>query len=986
MAAPIHSAFGEHELRGQLSRLSSIREDPEVEAVLSKLVQDERRGGDPKLRANLSARQLSSGTLKRISQRTITDIQDAKALIQILPDLELIMQILISSILAPKDMVTARLSYSVDKTRFTSEVMGKMLTVVQTFFDDTYKINDLLPKMLEDILFLKGSYPVLILPENAIDEIINNPRRVSFEHLLESAQYKQWNSDHIGLLGPGPTAETAGRSQAGLESEGFGTQMGSMLNYKADLFVTTPTTGKGPADLKLRVIDNPDILKRQRLQERIRKERVATVLGKRQLGNRLKTGQPVAVERLPPTGRVSNENLNASTIITGVRSQPSSFTSFSDHGVYRSRSRHRSLSHTVAIPTPDRLDRPSVGHPLVTRWPSEAVIPVHVPGEPKNHVGYFLLLDEWGNPVSLETNRDYYSDMGMMLKQNTTLTSQLINTTNRATNGRQDPNTQEEIRELEQAYVDVVENDLRQRLKSGVYGSNVKIARPTEVYRMMLARTYSQQLTQLLWVPAEMMTYMAFDYDEYGIGQSLLAKSKIIGGLRAVLLFANVTAGVKNSINRTRLKITLDPDDPDPEQAVEEYIHNYVRSSRGMLPIGINEPNDILSYLSNASVEVEVAPNGNQRYPETSMMVENTKSDIGKPDTELEESLKDRHTMSLGLSPEMVNNARGADFATSVVQNNLLLIKRVMTYQGEFLPYLEEFMQRFTISSEPLMEELRAIVRANIEHLSKAQVNDQRAAVAAGGVEVDEDLAGLVQIIKDKAADDNVAVDAVVYEFIQAIRLALPSPDTGVLKNQLEALEQYEKMLDIGLKYYFDPESMTKELLGKLSPEVFKAIGLALKARFMRLYMRSNGVLPELADLTAFSEEDGAALDLLKEEQAHLDGLRKSVLGFSKYVIEQVGIVDKQYDESLKANGVEAPSGGGYSGGFSSDTSGGGGGFDFGGGGGGDDFGTGDTSTNADSELTASDGTDPGEGDADEPDATKAEGDNAQPDQNSPPV
>lgn len=911
------SAFSSKELSSSFKPVSPFTDAPisEVDAVLSKMVADPRRGLSPRQRAGISGRALNNGTLQRISQRTSADIQDAQSLLQVLPDLELAMQILISSILSPKDLGRAKIGYTVDRGRFNSDVTTKLVTCVQEFFDNTYRINDLLPKILEDVLFIRGSYPVMVLPENVIDTIINNPDRVSFESVINSDAYRTWMSDSIGLLGPSQLENGQTGTSWGMEHEG------GYAQYETKLFAYREDNRKQKAefDPMITVSDNPDILKRRLLEERLRQARVSDQLNRRGLGNRLHTGKgrrsSVSVERLAS----GNEAISASQAVGGggIGNVTGTVRSFSDHGLYNNR-RSQRVSQVSTIPNADQVSRPSVGHPLVIKLPAESVIPVHVPGEPENHIGYFVLLDERGNAVCYESSRDYYSDMGMMLKQNESMTSQLIQTTRRVSVGQRDPNNLEDQRQLQEAYIDLVEMDLQGRLKNGAYGENVQIARPEEAYRLMMARSYSQRITQLLWVPAEMMTYIAFDYNEYGIGISLLQKSKIIGGIRATLLFANTMAGIKNSIARTRLQITLDQDDPEPDMTVEEYIHNYVRQSRGMLPVGINEPNDIIAHLNNAAVEVEVEGD-NPRYPNTKMLVESYQSDKGKPDTELEDSMRDRHLMALGIPPELIVQAKNLEFATQIVQNNLLMTRNVMKYQDLFLPFIEEHVVRYVVSSQPLMDELRELVRANIDTLSTAQKNDQNEADATGKVDVDDkDLKALVGQVRNKDIDDTVGVDAVIYEFLQSLRLTLPTPETNVIRNQKDALTDYEDALEKMLSYWFSEEFLTSDFFGEMS-SVVGPTKAAIKAHMMRQYCRSNNILPELDDLTSMDSLEGPSLDLMKTVLGHQDGLRGSLLSFMKHVFEQQKIANPQYDKAKEAVGGDA---GGFGGDF-----GGGGGF-----------------------------------------------------------
>ena len=60
-------------------------------------------------------------------------------------------------------------------------------------------------------------------------------------------------------------------------------------------------------------------------------------------------------------------------------------------------------------------------------------------------------------------------------------------------------------------FSDIVEQDLINRLKNGIYGSNVSIGKANEVYRLMLSRTLKGLYTKILYLPKEFVSYMAND-------------------------------------------------------------------------------------------------------------------------------------------------------------------------------------------------------------------------------------------------------------------------------------------------------------------------------------------------------------------------------------------------------------------------------------------------------------------------------------------
>jgi len=57
-----------------------------------------------------------------------------------------------------------------------------------------------------------------------------------------------------------------------------------------------------------------------------------------------------------------------------------------------------------------KLLRKSIGKPMLMKLPTESTIPVFIPGDPSNHIGYFVMLDGNGKPLELdltETDEQY---------------------------------------------------------------------------------------------------------------------------------------------------------------------------------------------------------------------------------------------------------------------------------------------------------------------------------------------------------------------------------------------------------------------------------------------------------------------------------------------------------------------------------------------------------------------------------------------------
>lgn len=821
-------------------KLEALRRDVDVGAVLDKTVSPRenhtRWGGK---NHELSP---SGSLLQTVSNLTTRNVNDVSNILQLLPDTELAIQILVASILSPKDLVTTELGYRVDNTALPSDVTAPLLEVVRTYFEESYKIQSYLPTMLEDVLFRQGAYPMLVLPESSIDRIINSTDHVSLEDARDDLDLDGGRPrPSIGILGT-PKEKRVSWSLENFAStpEGF-TKAESVIS-------TTPEVIRN----LVTVTDNPVSLKYPQFLDKMRRDRLDSVLSHRGFG----TGMEA---RKPKRGEVTDQEVR--------------------HSVFRNRQYQPQT--TVSIPSPRTANRESVGHPLVIKLPTESVIPVHVPSNPGDHIGYFVLLDQNGNPLARAHESDYYNDLSNNLGSTTgkDFTSQLLHQAQGATQGfNRTHNQKMEVDEAVRLYTEIVERDLVTRLKNGIYGDDVEISRPQEIYRVMLSRALAQKHTQLLYVPAELMNYIAFDYNRYGVGKSLLEDNKILAGIRAMLLFSNTMAAIKNSVGRTGLKIQLDPQDPDPSSTVEFLIHEYAKNTRNAYPLGASNPNDIINFLQNAAIDVNVT--GNAAYPETTMDVEDNSSQKVAVDTELEDKIRERYFMSLGISPETIDLSKNVEFATSIVSSNLLLAKRVIVYQDKFTPHLEDFIQKFVLNSGSLMESLR------------------------------QKLDSVKDSIPKEYEGDN---EALLLDFIYSIVVTLPRPDTVTLENQMEAFRNYSEALEMALDAYFSEDIMAFSEFDDLEMDV-RPTRSALEAHFKREWLRNNNVMPELMDLITVDEKDQAMLDLLDTHTNHLKAIGNALAKYMDELRKARKKREEKYQEAEETE--EGGSTSGFDGGY----------------------------------------------------------------------
>lgn len=803
--------------------LSLVRDDPQLAAMMSKLVTGRIKPmHDPRGNRKIDAPNLSE--FQTTARRTMSAVEDSRLAMQLLPDLKLASQIVISAILSPKDMMTTELTFGAPENGLPAEINNLLNLETSKFFDEVYKIKDHLPKILYDVLFEVGSYTVAVLPESSVDEVINGQRRVSMEALSDQLD-NDGNMQPMGLLGPSvPDTPTAVKKSTTFSLESFSDMP---TRGGIDPYVNLKSLGNVPAvENHVVVTDNFNLLKVPTLNQRIREDRIMHAVGNNAL-RRAGVGLESSMK----------EKITEQGLASLIYKRPST-----------------QYNPITMIKTQEQLSRRTVGNPLILHLPSEAVIPAYVPGCVEQQVGIFVLIDETGNPISKNNSPDYYNQLSNRLNSNSSFSSAMMQKVNQGMNGMACTN-QQKMDYAARIYADIIEKDLLSRLQNGVYGNGVALAKREEVYRLMLSRQLQAQFTQLLFIPAELVTYYAVAYNDDGIGKSMLQEQNIVNAARALLLFANTMAAVKNSIPRTDVKIKLDEDDPDPLKTIERAQHEILRTKSMSYPMGSMNPTDIVTNLAMANMEF--AFEGHPSLPDVSIEFGEKSSQYAKPDTELETDLRRRSIMGFGLTPELIDNAYQPEHATTVNQNNIMLSKRTMQMQEQFTPMIEDNCHKVAMNSQFLVEKLTRILTNNVERLRKAY----EANMESDGNEVSKSL---------KDLPDEVIIQRELSHYLRNFTARLPKPDTVSLENHALAFDSFITMLDKALDAHFSADFLNSTTIGNVSEHI-DTIKNVVRNKIIRDWFSKHGLMTEVTDIFAVNDEGQSVVNV---EEMHADFIR----------------------------------------------------------------------------------------------------------------
>jgi hypothetical protein len=902
-ANPLVAAVGLAKSGQSYPVMDLIQQSPEIAAAISKLVTPIQH--KPTF-GNKGERQFPHPNvfqMRQVSNNIAANASDAETVMQILPDMELSAQILVSSILSPKDMLTTTLHFKPPEGLLPQQVTAQMIQKIDQHFDSSYRIKSELPRILREVLFETGSHIRAVLPENSVDELINRSLAIKVEDLSEIVD-ATGRVRSVGILGSYKKQESA--VSGGISMEAFRgvetvkpvTLEDHSLHLSGEFYSFKVGTNAAPTfkenqkitfenvlDNHVTVTDNISVLKMPSLNRRIQEDRVhRSVPNLNIVGDMLAQAKSGLSMEGRKDKKLTDKELTSATY----------------------RDAQTGYEPVMVAKTQEQLKRRTIGNPLILDLPSESVIPVHVPGQQDKHVGYFVMLDANGNPISRKNQKDYYAEMSQRMSSGngngTSFASQL---TSRVQNlmGGFDCSNNEHLDYSARVYADMVEQDLLARLRNGLYTNGVALARNEEVYRIMLARTLSSKHTQLLFLPVEMVTYFAFRYNGDGIGRSLLDDMKVLNSLRAMMTFANVMAGVRNSIGMTDLKFRLDPDDGDPLKSIEMMLNEIIRVKSQSFPLGVNSPVDLVKYLQRAAYTFTYE--NHPGLPDMSVEQTERNTNYVKPDTELEENLRKRAIMATGLNPETVDAGFNAEFATSVVNNNILLSRRVMQLQEVFCPQLTDHLRKVAMGTESLIRSLKQIIEGNFEEIKL----DEEEIEAVFG--------------KDNAKNQALIVPYLLDRFMRGLTVELPRPNTVTVESQTQMLQNFIGLLDLGIEAWFSDEFFTENLVGKFGGQAseFKKL---LRAYFIRQYMAENNILPELSSMVAKDDEGKPDYRIWDENATHL----KSLLGPLAVMLRKIEEVKNAADviaEPLMGDGSggssddlgsDTPAGGDDSGGL----------------------------------------------------------------------
>lgn len=797
----------------------------------------------------------SYGALDANLSKTISDRRDIKNILEMNPNAQLAIDICVNGTLSPNNTLDSQLQYksSYDKL---GAVKSVLLQKIREIMNAQVELEDILPTILKDAKYDVGSYALLVVPTGRIRDMIKTERIDQERNSQKILKFESMINDFSNVKRPLQADKRYLEPSAlSFKLEDFG------LESKANLDVSKLIT----------VHSDLEIVRMNKIRENlIKQEAVDGCLDSLEEFSEY----DVKADLLKMAEEHKQEGLDDTVIADSLN-------------------RARSYTFDDVISLSPEVDPGGIDMAVHMHIPHESIFVMHKPGSPEEHVGYYVALDMSGNPISVGDELNIHNPSYTGTYGNDAANSAMSGQANFAAgntemgfSGMNNSSIQgRRVSDKTALFSKVTEKQLIDKIKSGYFKHHdISLAEHKDLMQTMFQRLLSNKQTQLIFVPASLMTYIAFEYDENGNGISLIIKHKNIGVLNSILTLANTLSAINNTIDYKEVRVKFDDDELDFNKTTDMIVGNLVRHSSmngsRLLSTDVYKQFD---YLGTKGYQL--AFEDHPSFPGTSVEINNLDRERAAPDVDVMEKNEALLIQSLGSTPEVVDMARNVEFASSYFQSNLQAARRAIADQKILTKFLDKFIRTYLMNS-PLA------LKWMIQEIDRSRRENP-------------ELRGIKTI-------------ELVRGFINSVTTHLPKPDMVKVELLDKAIQEQEKLVDHILKYTIGEEALQGEDVGEHLEATLEAIRRKIKSVIMRDFLASNNMFNE-GIVNAIFNNDEEELD---SAMSRIEAQQEFTLNFmKKHEIVTATTIKRVNDELNKvkeARELDGETGGGSD--FSSST------------------------------------------------------------------
>ena len=744
-------------------------------------------------------------SLDKVSDNVALHSQTAQNYRSLAPEIGKSQGVVAASIMSPNDLQTSAVGISVEDENLSPDTTAKISELLNQYFNKDLKLGRKMTKWIGDALFKHGATPVMVIPS-------------SINGLLATAHLTNKK-----LVEKGLPSLYAGMESLGIDLEDEATydisheKYGEVLDLmygKEDLlneshFVgllsdsrSTTISLEATAVIATPVIDTTDADKVMDAEMFTNVHSLTKDIKDLDLKGLIADTSTEAVKFVHDRSDFIKFS-NCYTDIKDAKSIKSNTLAQLKNdinGIILGKGSDRG----VAIP--DEIDIKEGDHPALLRLPTESTVPIHVPGSPEDHIGYFVLVDENGNPVSKAE-----------MQQSNNCTDELASMSNDAFLGCSSKMGSDDAKKQYDVASSIFGLTVSKLLCDKLKGMNlqgVALAKHQAVTNCIFQRLLKNMKVSVVFVPANMLVYYAYDYREDGTGKSKLEEAEFILSLRSTLLVADVMAAVKNSTEMTTIELEMSEDIMNPEQ-VMDLVRQIVVGKDNGLTFGsspVTTANDLVNQRTR------IIPKNLPGLPNFSVNSEVGAKQSVEPSSDLLEKLTNSTIQHLGVPASVFNELGEDEYMRSIATNNLFFANDVRIWQADTVSFTETLVQSYVTHSYSLCKSIQDLIAADTD--SKPE------------------------------PDEEGSSNTLLLSVIASISVFLPPPNMSVDKAQFEELEEMIKIIETVLDQTFSDDLVAVDL----DKEVMQAGRALMKRKYTIMAINNLGLsgsipVPDIDDL-----------------------------------------------------------------------------------------------------------------------------------------
>jgi hypothetical protein len=731
-------------------------------------------------------------------------IDHNKSFQSMVPEIGKAKTVLVPSILSPSDMFSNYVTCDLDTDKLDEVTKSKIIEIINVRMNDRLKIGNLLSEWIGDALFDYGAVPVMTLPKKAISLLVT-----SIAH-QEDENAQQATSDTLGI-------NPKKRIDENEQKDGMTSVSYEIAIDKVDLYGRTDDSVEistedqkvidkaGDIDFVDIEIDTEDyeagmmttdysdaekIEEREAVLKKVNNSQSDLIKSSTEL---IKENFSLSID----TRKINNVKTKESNINKKVQEKM-------DALMQTSGSEKIYTISDVGYPSED-------DEPYIQKLPTNAVIPIFVPGAPSSHIGYFVIIDQFGNPID-----ESYS----YVSENHTLGTPYLATMNDISN-RDLGASAKKYNILSTVFELTLKKTIEESIKSiGVDAASFPDDK--RLYSCLFNRALHKQRVTLLYVPTTHMTYYAYDYRPDGTGKGLMEDSSFIIRMRTSFMIAEVLSALNNATDRHKISFDLgDNKGTNVEQVMGLLKDSFI--TKYMYNLDHNPMNVMRDIIARS---VSIVPKEIGGITNLNLDTETTQGQAGNSKPEVADNLTDMIITSTKVPASIFNALNDAEFSRSVATNNLLFANFIRFLQGITCNKTENIVKGYVRNSYSVLKEIIEVLKEN---------------------NCDVDTTEKLKLMLD--------------HIVSNIFVTLPSPDISPDKARYAELEEVIKTIDAIAEKLIPDDMIVLE--DDKSAETLKAIRASIVVDLVKEAVHKIGA-GGIIDTTMFDDDN---MDILKLEK-----------------------------------------------------------------------------------------------------------------------